>query len=329
VVRVNLITNPKSPGLARDVEVLTALLLHMRRPKIDVGVIDAFGDPNDYAGCDCDLAIFVETMHDGRWVTDKQQNWLIPNSEWYFPHLWNQYLPQISLVLVKTPDAFHLWHTLVPEERVLYTGFESRDLHYPTVLKRPASFLHILGKSESKGTVQVMEAWRGLHYPLVVTTCARTREEEQIVRQMTSKWPRDIPDLTYHHNLTDAEMAVVMNRSAFVIQPSLYEGYGHVIHEALGCRAIVLTTDAPPMSEFGGIDKRMLIPSDRTETRMLVEWHYPSVQGIRDTVERAVAMDGAELCAIADGARAAFLTEREEFRRVFTEAIRGWEQWRR
>jgi hypothetical protein len=327
-VRVNLIGNPNSPGLARDAEVLCELLTRMHKPRVAIRVLNIFA-PVDEAARGADLNIYLETLNHGEYLEGyAQSNWLIPNPEWYFPHLWDAMMPQISLVLCKTSDAFHLWHHRIAEDRILFVGFESIDRHNGAIVKQPATFLHVVGKSESKGTVQVMEAWRGLHYPLTVTTYAGTSAETQIVRQMTAKWPRDIPDLTYHHNLTDAEMAVVMNQSAFVIQPSLYEGYGHVIHEALGCRAIVLTTDAPPMSEFGGIDKRMLIPSDRTETRMLVEWHYPSVQGIRDTVERAVAMDGAELCAIADGARAAFLTEREEFRRIFTEAIRGWEQWR-
>jgi hypothetical protein len=312
----------------RDVEVLSELMLRIHRPRIDVRVLNIFA-PVDENARGADLNIYLETLHEGQYLDGfAARNWAAFNPEWFFLNLWGKFLPKISLILAKTPDAFHLWHTLVPEDRVLYTGFESRDLHNPSILKLPNHFLHVVGKSTAKGTQQVLEAWRGITHPLTITTCSSNPSEEQLIRQMTSKWPRDIPQLTYHHNLTDAEMAVVMNRSAFVIQPSLYEGYGHVIHEALGCRAVVLTTDAPPMNEFGGIDKRMLIPSDRTETRMLVEWHYPSVQGIRDTVERAVAMDAGELAAIADGARAAFLTEREEFRRVFTEAIRGWEQWR-
>ena len=96
--------------------------------------------------------------------------------------------------------------------------------------------------------------------------------------------------------------------------PSEYEGYGQGMHEAMGCGGIVLTTNAPPMNEFPGIPQELMIPSSGTFVRRLATCHSVTSMGVRDAVERAMAMSPEKLVKLSAEARQGFDSERDCFR---------------
>jgi glycosyltransferase involved in cell wall biosynthesis len=325
-LRVNVITNPNSAGLRTDADIVCFLLHAMG---IDTLIVDMFSYPLDERARGSDLNIFLESLHEGRYLTGyARANWLVPNAEWYYPHLWDRYLPLISLILCKTQHAYRLWSQRVGPSRCLYTGFESRDMLTPYWISRDAGFIHIAGKSESKGTDAIAEAWKRLPYhPLTVITSSSNDAEVQISRRLMNLFSGCAMNVRHLHSLSDEQLSAQLSGHRFAIQPSLYEGYGHSIHEALSAQCVVLTTDAPPMNEFAGIDLSALIPVVRRVPRMMVEFSHCSVDGIRNRVEAAAGMREEDLDRIGDRARQAWERERLFFRETFTDAITRWEEW--
>lgn len=323
-MKVNLITNVQSPGLYQDICILRRLLESM--PDTHVRVIDNFSPSIDTFAHGADLSIFLESLNNANhYIQCAHSNWLIVNPEYYFPHEFDRCLPLISLVVCKTQHAYQVWAVRVGRNRCLYSGFESRDMMVDGIQKSDG-FIHVVGKSMEKGTDMVAEAWRGLPYPLTVVTRAQTQAEGQVTWGLANRFAGNSA-VRHLHNLSDDHLAQELSQHRFVIQPSLYEGYGHVIHEAFSAKCVVLTTDAPPMNESEAIDRRMLIPVSRRVPRMMVEFNYCSAHGIRTIVESAVKMSVEDLASIGERSRQEWIVGRDSFRKTFTDAIERWEEW--
>lgn len=317
-MRINLITNTRSPGLWRDAEILRSLLASTG---VSIHLIDNFDPAFDEGGRGAEISLFLESLHEGRYLHDYAlSNWLIPNPEWYCPE-WDRYLPLLSLILSKTRHAYRLFTDKVGPARSLYTGFTSRDMHAPGVAKN-GNFLHVCGKSQSKGTAIVAEAWRRLPYPLTVVTWASNPVEEQVAKE--NILPFSGNGRVHHlHNLSDSRLQAEMLKAAYLIEPSLAEGHGHILHEAMSAQCVILTTDAEPMNAIPAI----LIPVMRTEPRYCVHWSYVSADGVAAAVDRAIRMTDQEREQLGERARLQWERERAEFERVFVDAVERWWSW--
>jgi glycosyltransferase involved in cell wall biosynthesis len=304
----NLITNLNNgAGLQRDAELLRGLLeSHGHRV---IGTM--FNDPRPVFK-QHDVNIFLEVVTPA-WVPYAHENWIIPNSEWWYP-TWDYVLPQVNRVLCKTQDCYRLWTKKVPPARCVFIGFESHDLYNPTTPRKPA-FLHMAGKSETKNTAAVMEAWKrhSLPYPLTVVAF-----KPDIVAVC-----ENVPNVTHITRLSDAEVAAYMNEFEFHVMPSKYEGFGHYIHEAIGCGGIVITTDAPPMNEFNGIPKELLIPVERRERRLEAFFNLVHPSQIAAKVHAAARLSPERKAEIHARGREAFLADRAAFRAAMTEVLHG------
>lgn len=323
---VNVISNirnegderPLYTGLQRDHDVLRRLLVELG---CEVRAVNIFTDPMMPATAD--LNIYLETLHQGRYLNAAKESWFFPNCEWYFPE-WDCLLPRISKVFCKTPDAFRIWSRKVTPDKCLYSAFESRDLYNPTIAKEPR-FLHVAGKSSAKGTELLMQAWRSMPYYLTVVTCGQpgpyNNGGEAAQARALAEMCRHIPSVEHRENVSETELADLMNRCRFVIAPSFQEGHGHSPHEALGCKAVLLTTNAPSMSEFNGIDKRLLLPVERQEPRLLTRFNFISPLHVREVVEYAGSLPNEELDKIGGKAREGFLEDRSFFRLTIKKMI--------
>ena len=303
---INVITNIQNgAGLQRDAELLSALLENLRHK---VRLI-AYDKPHTGISYPADINLFLEVMVPS-FLPQAQNNWLMPNSEW-----WNRAgecaLPFISKVLCKTYDCLHIWERKMPGKCV-YTGFESTDFFDAGIsAHKENNFLHLAGSSRTKNTEAVVNAWRQFAIPYNL---------EIIIRDI-SYIPKclGVRNVLYHQRVSDADVRCALNARQFHLMPSHYEGFGHSIHEALGCGGIVLTTDAPPMNEFNGIPKELLIPSHQTWTKDLAICHEVSPEEVYKAVMRAVALSGSQRSELSAIARASFLKDREEFRARISE----------
>jgi hypothetical protein len=305
---VNLISNiDNGAGLARDADLLANLIdkLGHKWRKI------AYDRPFEGLAYQADISIFLEVMIPGM-LQYSPINYLVPNSEW-----WNRNgecsLPFMNKIICKTRDCFNIWEKKCPGKCV-YTGFESTDfLNTPLPAEKENNFLHLAGNSRTKNTEAVVQAWRQFKIPYHL---------EVIVRDLAFvPLCVGVKNVTHYARVPEPQVQCALNVRQFHLMPSHYEGYGHVLHEALGCGGIVLTTDAPPMNEFDGIPKELLIPSSDIWTKELATCHRVTPEAVYEAVMKAGALSKERRDELSLIARAAFLKDREDFRKRFAELL--------
>ncbi len=297
-----LLTNLNNgAGLQRDSEILRALLESL-------GHVVYLHDYRDLTlPRYVDISIYLEvlaphTFHRGK------ENWFFPNSEWYFPQ-WDLHMNKFARVLCKTQDCLEIWKKKVGN-RAEYTGFESLDLFLPEVPRLPR-FLHLAGRSFTKNTEAVAAAWRNhsLPYPLTIVANNGTPSLS------------NIPNVTHLSRITDDEVIHFVNEHTFHVMPSQYEGHGHVIMEATSTGGLVLTTDAPPMRDFPGVPKELLISVSRCIPLRAATANQVNPLHISEAVHRAADLSPERIAALSVQARAGFIFRRDEFRTNFERLV--------
>lgn len=259
-----------------------------------------------------DVNVFLEVVA-VNWMRHADQNWIIPNSEWW-GQCWEGLVPQFHKVLCKTKDCLNIWQKKVGN-RAIYIGFEANDFYRPEIKRRPI-FLHLAGKSETKNTAAVMHAWKQFNLPYRLIVSA--------FKPSIVALTKGVPNVVQVDRFSDEEAIKVLNECMFHVMPSKNEGFGHAIHEALGCKGIVITTDAPPMNEFTGIEKSLLIPVAKKNPRPPLTWFYEvEPAAIATAVQHAAQLYNDQILQYGEAARQGFLDDREYFRNKFAEVFRG------
>lgn len=264
-----------------------------------------------------DLNVFLEELVPSQFCLARANVW-IPNQEW-MPARWQRALPRLDRIWVKTRYAERLFAPFSPS--VDHVGFSSFDRYDPSVAKEPRTFLHVAGRSRQKGTAAVLEAWRrNPRWPRLI-----------VIQNPVRAKAVDIPNVDYRPTrLDDDALRTLQNRSEFHILPSEAEGFGHVLCEAMGLGAIVLSTNAPPMNELVTPDRGILVDFERTSEQGLGTNYHASVPSIEDAVNRLLAMDETTKRRLRAQARAWFEDNHARFSRALPEAaasvVRGWQE---
>jgi glycosyltransferase involved in cell wall biosynthesis len=222
-------------------------------------------------------------------------NLLIPNPEWCLPRD-VELLPRIDGVLLKTAHAQAIFRDLGC--RTAHIGFTSADRLDATV-PRERTFFHLAGRSSNKGTERVLALWR--RHPewprLTVVQNPRLGVAGEPAENIVHR-------IDY---IDEAELKRLQNASVFHVCCSETEGFGHYIVEAMGAGAVVLTTDAPPMNELVTAERGLLVGYDETGSQHLATTYRFSEAALESAVQRALAMDDAQIAAIGAHARQWFL----------------------
>jgi hypothetical protein len=100
----------------------------------------------------------------------------------------------------------------------------------------------------------------------------------------------------------------------------MYEGYGHALHEGMGCGAIVITVDRPPMNDFG-CPPNLYVRPNETRNHNLATLHVVPASEIHEAVKRAAALTEEECARLSGQARAVFRKDNETFVQRFNELI--------
>ena len=217
------------------------------------------------------------------------------------------------------------WCRKVGPEKCVYTSFEARDIYRPEV-PREVKFLHVAGKSEYKNTEAVCQAWRQSRLPHIQPLPPLTIVARAPVFDAQWTAANLFPDenVTRIAHATDDEIIQLMNSHQFHLIPSMYEGFGHCIHEALGCGGLVVTTNAAPMNTYEGTLKECLVPVSAMTARSLAQLNHVNPQAVAHMVREAVHIRWTQIERAAElsaQARVAFLANREFFRTRFMELV--------
>jgi hypothetical protein len=296
-VRFNIISNiGNGVGLQRDYELLSRLLIERGHQVVGV-------DFRSASAPSADVNIFIETLAP-KLIRMAKANWIIPNSEWWYSQLWDGFLPVVNRVLCKTRDCLKIWERKTPG-KAEFTGWEAEDIYRPEV-ERVDSFLHLAGKSNMKGTEAVIRAWveNDLPHNLTVVSNGNIQIQHRSIQYLP--W------------LNRDKAIRLVNQNRFFVMCSEYEGYGQALYEAASCGSIVITTNAPPVNEMGGlVPECQVAPSSYGRVR-------EAVTAIVDpgSVERAVRaaanLSPVEIRAYSARVRACFLESRQAFRSRLT-----------
>jgi glycosyltransferase involved in cell wall biosynthesis len=120
-----------------------------------------------------------------------------------------------------------------------------------------------------KGVVEIYEAWRKLSQKkLPLLMIGSTPTKELLTQAQSSVYGKDI---FFLENVTDNLLKSGYQGAALFLFPSLAEGFGWPIAEAMASGCPVLTTAEAPMSEVAG-DAGFLIPCRPINGEASIEW---------------------------------------------------------
>lgn len=240
---------------------------------------------------DADVAFHLERVAPWWWRRKARQHFLIPNQE-RFPHRLLGKLRRIDRILCKTRHAAEIFSQYHP--RVDFIGFTSDDRLLKGLTPDYGKFLHLAGRSTVKNTELLLGLWENHpEWPRLTLI------------QHTDNAPSNVPvnvDLISGH-LADDRLRDLQNAHGIHLCPSLSEGWGHYIVEAMSCRAVTVTTDGPPMNELVSPDRGVLVPVTHDEPRHLGRNFHVDPACLEAAITRLIAMPENEKAAIGAAAR--------------------------
>ena len=257
-----------------------------------------------------DLNIFLAPIFP-EWLPLARKNILIPNAEGFAGHML-KHLPRVDLVLAKTRLTEKIFSELGCKTE--YTAFVSKDQLDEQVPRDYTRFFHACS-SQYKGTKRVLDVWiRHPEWPELVTVI---NHNETVPAEIKAPNIRAL-----RTPISDAELKRLQNSYAFHLCPSEAEGFGHYIMESMSCRAVVFTTDGPPMNELIDSSRGVLLDClDERPPLNLSHRYFLKAESLEQQVERAIKMDRATIDRIGAAARDHFHKTNQTFLDRFPELV--------
>jgi len=308
--KVNIIARTNGVGLDRDVDLIHNALTaggfdvtvsHCR----EISPLRRFfpGKPR------FDANIFLERVFP-RWFGTAEVNLLIPNQE-RFPKRHFPHLKKVDHVLCKSRHAQEIFSSL--GHCTDYIGFTSTDLLDESITPDYQSFFHLAGRSTLKGTETILNLWqKHPEWPELTVVQCKENAPKQVPANVTL-----ITDYIPH-----AEIKQQLNRHGVHLCTSLSEGWGHYIVEAMSCKAVVVTTDAPPMNELISPARGVPIPYHRSEPRHLGTNFHIDPNKLEKNIQQLLLMLPEKKQTYGDNARTWFEQNDTQFKETLPKNIR-------
>lgn len=308
--KINIIARRNGVGLDRDVDLLHEVL---STAGFDVTISHCRGIsplrrifPKKAT---FDANLFVERIFP-RWFGSARINLVIPNQE-RFPKRHLSLLKVMDHVLAKTEHGHEIFSNYVPDTHLV--RFTSPNLLDPAETKTgDYSCLHLAGRSTLKGTETVLALWRKHpEWPQLTLIQCKENAPESV--------PENVTLLTDY--LSDEEIRHHLNVNPIHLCPSLSEGWGHYIVEAMGCGAVVVTTDGPPMNELVTEERGITVPYHKSEARHLGTNFLVDPEALESGLESLFERPPETLKKTGAAARDWFLSNDQQFRKSLVQVM--------
>lgn len=149
-------------------------------------------------------------------------------------------------------------------ESVIAVPLAARDMFHPVQVDAPeAPYLLFVGMIEArKNIARMVDAWQRLRerFPVELWIVGRVREGFEP--------PEEVPGLRYLGSVDDADLPALYSGAVACVYPSLYEGFGLPVLEAMQCGCPVITSRDPAIVEVSG---DAVVHVDATDTAALSE----------------------------------------------------------
>lgn len=320
MLRINLLVHVHTVGLKRDLCVWRDALRH---PGIHL-TVTAFHDTLYHRSRRIfrrlipmvtrrplyDINLFVEDVTEG-WLNTARVNCLIPHQEW-FTDTQRAILPKLDWLLCKTRFAVGAFSDYGTRTRLI--GFTSPDRFDKAVRKDYSAAIHVGGSSVQKGSKTVNDVWlRNPSWPTLSLFWNSPRGT-----------PVNGPNVRCETRfLDDARLRRMQNRYGIHLCPSEAEGFGHYLVEAMSCKSVVVTTDAPPMNELVGPDRGVLVRYHRTAPQGAGTNFYVDPVDLEEKVNTVLGMDPARRRELGDHARDWYLENDRAFKTRMFEVMQS------
>jgi glycosyltransferase involved in cell wall biosynthesis len=242
--------------------------------------------------------VYLNVMLEHVWpefLPRASRNVVVPNPEW-FDRNDLRFLPEVDCVWAKTRETERTFARLGCRTRFISFDSDDRyDVNVPSELR----FFHLAGMSTMKGTARLVRAWvRRPHWPTLTIV-----QHSADLHAPEARAPNLDRRCGY---IDDTQLRWEQNACRFHICPSLTEGWGHYIAEALSVGAVTLTVDAPPMNELVTEDRGLLMRYQDTGTQRLAKTYQFRETELQAAVEHATAMSNERWSRLSAHARAWF-----------------------
>jgi len=235
------------------------------------------------------------------WKPKAGAHFLIPNQE-RFPERLLPRLGMVDRVLCKSRHAEEIFSRHHSDVR--FIGFTSEDRMMPGAEPDYGRFFHLAGRSTLKNTELLLELW-GAHPQWPSLTLV----------QHPDNAPQVVPgnvDLVNRY-LDDAALRLLQNTCGIHLCPSLSEGWGHYIVEAMSCAAVTVTTAAPPMDELVTPERGITVGFHRSEPRHLGTNFHADPAEMTSVVQHLISMADTEKRKLGLAGREWFLKNDRAF----------------
>lgn len=257
-----------------------------------------------------DMAFHLERVAPW-WKWKARTHYLIPNQE-RFPERLLPRLGMIHQVLCKSRHAEEIFSKYHPSVR--YIGFTSEDRFLESIEPDYSRFFHLAGKSTLKNTEVLLRLWaRHPEWPMLTLV--------QHPDNAPSSVPANVQLVSRY--LPDTELREMQNGCGIHLCPSLSEGWGHYITEAMSCRAVTVVTDAPPMNELVDASRGVVVPYGVTQPRHLGTNFHIKEEALESAIEELIAMSPEAKANLGSSARGWFLANDTAFRERIAAVVAG------
>lgn len=158
--------------------------------------------------------------------------------------------------------------------------------------------LHVGGNQfykNRKGVIEIYSAWRSTTtstLPLLLVGSAPSDELLRVYQKSVFK-----KDIHFIKGLPDAFINTAYSGASCLLFPSLEEGFGWPIAEAMACGCSVITTDIEPMTEVTGKADFFLIPRRPFDEAMVRDWALNASKQISKIVQ--LSDEQKKVCLVA------------------------------
>ncbi len=307
--KINIIGRTNGVGLDSDVLLLTQALEHaghhvtFSHCRSRSLLKKWFSKKHEY-----DANLFLERVF-SVWFRAAKKNILIPNQE-RFPKRHLGRLNKIDRVFCKSLHALEIFSNLGVSSE--YLSFTSKDNYRSDIQPNYSLFFHLAGSSTLKGTECILKLWKKHpEWPTLTLLQHKHNAPEHV--------PENVTLMTDH--LSHNDLTKLANQIGVHLCPSLSEGWGHYIVEAMSCRALVITTDAPPMNELVTNERGIAIPYQFSEPRHLGTNYYVDESKLESAILNVISMQENDKSAIGESARKWYLENHSRFTKNLSNAI--------
>ncbi len=257
-----------------------------------------------------DINIFCEQV-EPMWFPFARINCLIPNQEWFFDQ-WRSHLNQFDLILCKTQYAQQIFADLGCKTE--FISFTSDDRWESYLAKDYNRYFHLAGRSLQKGTNTLIELWKN-HPDWPNLTIIQNSPSSQKINAS-----QNINYIDQYVN--DLSLRNYQNSCGVHICPSEAEGFGHYIVEAMSCKSLTLTTNAPPMNELVTQNRGILVEYYKTKPQRLGINYYVNPSDLETKIDQTLGMDNMSKKVLGENARDWYLENDQFFKQKIVEILK-------